>query len=383
DVESQHGRGTRFTVHLPLTMAIAQVVLVSVGASQYAIPSSSVEQVLQLKPQALAAAYGDGSIDWQGARVPMHYLGALVGVEDSRPLAQHLSPVVIVRSANLRLAIHVDAVSRNQEVVVKNVGAQVARVPGVSGATVLGNGEIVLILNPARLAQAVLGDLWLERPAPGTRSAPLADVPPTVMVVDDSLTVRKVTQRLLVREGYDVMLAKDGVDALRQLQDRRPDVMLVDIEMPRMDGFDLTRNLRGDERYRDIPIVMITSRTADKHRNYAMSLGVDVYLGKPYRDDELLRHVGGFTRGSAARTGRVAPHLWSAALTPAGPSSRRPAPPGRLRTSKGRRESAVALRTSAGWPAGTARLPGPPACGINLGTERQPLPETTGTWRRR
>src|SRR5690606_8004194 len=243
DVESQHGRGTRFTVHLPLTLAIAQVVLVSVGASQYAIPSSSVEQVLQLKPQALAAAYGDGSIDWQGARVPMHYLGALVGVEDSRPLAQHFSPVVIVRSGNLRLAIHVDAISRNQEVVVKNVGAQVDRVPGVGGATVLGHGEIVSILNPARLAQALLGDLWLERPAAAARRTALADVPPTVMVVDDSLTVRKATQRLLVREGFDVMLAKDGVDALRQLQDRQPDVMLVDIEMPRMDGFDLTRHL--------------------------------------------------------------------------------------------------------------------------------------------
>src|SRR5690606_672864 len=238
----------------------------------------------------------------QGAQVPLHYLGALVGLEDPRPLAQHLSPVVVVRSGTLRLAMHVDAVSRNQEVVVKNVGAQVARVPGIGGATVLADGEIVLILNAARVAQQVLGDLWLERPA-GVDRRTLAEVPPTVMVVDDSLTVRKVTQRLLVREGYDVMLAKDGVDALRQLEDRRPDVMLVDIEMPRMDGFDLTRNLRGDERYRDIPIVMITSRTADKHRNYAMSLGVDVYLGKPFRDDELLRHVAGFTRGRAARTG--------------------------------------------------------------------------------
>jgi chemosensory pili system protein ChpA (sensor histidine kinase/response regulator) len=303
DVDSTRGAATRFTVHLPLTLAIAQVVLVSVGASQYAIPSSSVEQVLQLKPQALAAAYGDGSIDWQGTRVPMHYLGALVGVGDARPIAQHLSPVVIVRSANLRLAIHVDAVSRNQEVVVKNVGAQVARVPGVSGATVLGNGEIVLILNPARLAQAVLGDLWLERPAPGTRSAPLAEVPPAVMVVDDSLTVRKATQRLLAREGYDVMLAKDGVDALRQLQDRQPDVMLVDIEMPRMDGFDLTRHVRGDERFRELPIVMITSRTADKHRNYAMSLGVNAYLGKPYRDDELLGQVAMFTSSRRRRAG--------------------------------------------------------------------------------
>ncbi|MCD6672213.1 MAG: Hpt domain-containing protein [Burkholderiaceae bacterium] len=300
DIDSQAGRGTRFTVHLPLTLAIAQVVVVTVGATRYAIPSSSVEQVLQLKPQALAAAYDDGSIEWQGARVPVHYLGALVGLDDRRPLAQHLSPVVVVRSGSLRLAMHVDAVSRNQEVVVKNVGSQVARVPGVGGATVLGDGEVVLILNAARLAQQVLGDLWVERPAGSGRRA-LAEAPPTVMVVDDSLTVRKVTQRLLVREGYEVMLAKDGVDAMRQLQDRQPDVMLVDIEMPRMDGFDLTRNVRADERLHDIPIVMITSRMADKHRNHAMSLGVNVYLGKPYRDDELLGHVADFVRERKAR----------------------------------------------------------------------------------
>ena len=299
DVDSAVGAGTRFVVHLPLTLAIAQVVLVSAGPLRYAIPSSSVEQILQFKPQTLAAAYDEGSIEWQGTRVPAHYLGALVGI-DEQPVAQHLSPIVLIRSGNLRLALHVDSVTRNQEVVVKNVGPQVARVPGIGGATVLGNGDIVLILNPARLAQAVLGDLWVERPASAVRQTRLAEVPPAVMVVDDSLTVRKATQRLLVREGYDVILAKDGVDAMRQLQDRVPDVMLVDIEMPRMDGFDLTRNVRADAKLRRTPIVMITSRTADKHRTYALSLGVDVYLGKPYRDDELLGHVARLTGGPSS-----------------------------------------------------------------------------------
>jgi chemosensory pili system protein ChpA (sensor histidine kinase/response regulator) len=298
DTDSTPGSGTRFVVHLPLTLAIAQVVLVSAGPLRYAIPSSSVEQVLQFKAQPLADAYAQGGIAWQGERVAMHYLGALVDARELQPVAQHQSPVVVIRSGNQRLAVHVDQVSPTQEVVVKNVGAQVARVRGIGGATVLSNGEIVLILNVVRLAQAVLGDGWS---ASGREQAlaRLAALPPTVMVVDDSLTVRKVTQRLLAREGYDVMLAKDGVDALRQLQDRRPDVMLVDIEMPRMDGFDLTRNVRGDERYHDIPIVMITSRTADKHRNHAMSLGVNAYLGKPYRDDELLERLGELARRPA------------------------------------------------------------------------------------
>ncbi len=296
DIDSRRGEGTRFTISLPLTLAIAQVVLVSAGKRRYAVPSSSVEQVLQLKPQSLATAYNDGAVDWQGARVPLFYLGTLVEFEGLSPVAQHYSPVLIVRAGGQRIALHCDDVTRNQEIVVKNVGPQVARVRGVTGATVLGSGEIVLIVNPVALAQVVAGEV-LDRSAMGQPLAAVevAALPAVVMVVDDSLTVRKVTQRLLVREGYQVLLAKDGVDALRQLQETVPDVMLVDIEMPRMDGFDLTRNLRADPRFSDIPIVMITSRTADKHRKYAASLGVNVYLGKPYVEVELLAHIEQFT----------------------------------------------------------------------------------------
>ncbi|MBK8765932.1 MAG: Hpt domain-containing protein [Burkholderiaceae bacterium] len=296
ETETQPGRGTRFTVHLPLTLAVAQVVLVAAGKSRFAVPSSSVEQVLQLKPQALASAYAERSVEWQGQNVPLFFLGSLVESPDVTPVAQHYSPVVIIRSGHQRIALHADEITRNQEVVVKNVGPQVARVRGVTGATVLGNGEIVLIVNPVALAQAAAGEVFDRAiPAP-TITAVLPDaLPPVVMVVDDSLTVRKVTQRLLTREGYQVLLAKDGVDALRQLQDVVPDAMLLDIEMPRMDGFDLTRNLRADERFAHMPIIMITSRTADKHRNHAMGLGVNVYLGKPYQEDELLAHLAHFT----------------------------------------------------------------------------------------
>ena len=305
ETESTRGEGTRFTAVLPLTLAVSQVVLVSVGRTRFAVPSSSVEQVLQLKPQALAGAYEQRSLEWQGSRVPLFYLGSLVELADLTPVAQHQSPVVIVRSGNQRIALHCDEVTRDQEVVVKSVGPQIARVRGISGATVLGNGDIVLIINPVAFAQAAAGEVLERAVASPSISAMLAEaLPAIVMVVDDSLTVRKVTQRLLAREGYQVMLAKDGVDALRQLQDTVPDVMLVDIEMPRMDGFDLTRNLRADERFAHIPIVMITSRTADKHRNYAMSLGVNEYLGKPYAEEELLGHVAAFAqmRRTAALT---------------------------------------------------------------------------------
>ena len=293
EVSSVPGQGTAFTVRLPLTLAIAQVVMVTAGSLRFAIPSSSIEQVLQLKPQALASAYEARAIDWLGASIPLYYFGSLVDARDQRPVAQHYSPVVVVRAGGRRIAVHVDSVSRNQEVVIKNVGPQVARVRGVGGATVLGNGEIVLILNLGPLAQGLSASAQEASMRAGVE-ARLAEAPPTVMVVDDSLTVRKFTQRLLQREGYDVMLAKDGVDALRQLQDRIPDAMLVDIEMPRMDGFDLTRHVRADARTRAVPIVMITSRTADKHRNYALSLGVDVFLGKPFDDQELTGHLRRF-----------------------------------------------------------------------------------------
>jgi chemosensory pili system protein ChpA (sensor histidine kinase/response regulator) len=316
-IESQAGKGARFMIRLPLTLAVTQVVLLSTGGKIYAVPSVLVEQVQQLKANALAAMYNDGGVFWQSTKVPIYYLSALLGDMGAAPIAQQYSPVVLLRSGNERVAIHVDQIIGSREVVVKNIGPQLARMLGIAGATVLGSGDIVLILNPAQLAHQALLEEMLRAPrilpsdapedmgavaeleiedADVTDSAPVQGLrtQQIVMVVDDSLTVRRVTQRLLSREGYQVVLAKDGVDALEQLQAITPTVMLVDIEMPRMDGFDLTRNVRDDERTRNIPIIMITSRTAAKHRNYALELGVNEYLGKPFQEEELLRHVANY-----------------------------------------------------------------------------------------
>ncbi|TCS36861.1 chemosensory pili system protein ChpA (sensor histidine kinase/response regulator) [Paucimonas lemoignei] len=321
-LKSDPGKGAQFTIHLPLTLAVTQVVLLSTGGKVFAVPSVLVEQVQQLKTNMLTAAYNEGAVMWQGQRVPMHYLSTLLGDRDATAVAQQYTPLVIMKSGSDRVALHVDEVIGNREVVVKNIGPQLARMIGVAGATVLGSGDIVLILNPVPLAQrAAQENIRAPRLVPsdapenmgavaemavGKPSAPKSDAVQglrtqnIVMVVDDSLTVRRVTQRLLVREGYQVVLAKDGVDALEQLQAVTPDVMLVDIEMPRMDGFDLTRNVRGDERTRHIPIIMITSRTATKHRNYAMELGVNEYLGKPYQEDDLLKSIAGFISKEAS-----------------------------------------------------------------------------------
>jgi chemosensory pili system protein ChpA (sensor histidine kinase/response regulator) len=303
-VDSTPGKGTRFTISLPLTLASTQVVLVRVGERVHALPSAIVELVQQFKPAQLQAIYQQGYVERHGEKVKLIYLSHMLGDREQIPVAQRYSPVIICRSGNDRIALHIDEVLGNQEVVVKNIGPQLARMIGIAGASVLGSGDIVLILNPVQLAQRA--EMHQVPTLPATAPDFAADVTrttkpvteletlPTIMVVDDSLTVRRVTQRLLTREGYQVVLAKDGVDALRQLQDYTPDVMLVDIEMPRMDGFDLTRNVRGDDRFRNIPIIMITSRTADKHRRVAMELGVNIYLGKPYQEDELLNHISGF-----------------------------------------------------------------------------------------
>src|SRR5882672_3749837 len=234
------GQGTRFVIYLPLTLAVTQTVLVRAGSKSYAIPSVMVEQVLQLRQEQLVAAYASRQTEWQDRRYPFHYLPHLLGLSGVVAEQKRFSPTLYLRSGTNAIALHVDEmVGSNLEIVVKAIGPQLQRVAGITGATVLGTGEIVLILNPVQLALkevAARPSIVHEAPKPQA-----AATQPTIMVVDDSLTVRKVTGRLLERHGYIVVTARDGVEAMEKLLELVPDVMLVDIEMPRMDGFDLTR----------------------------------------------------------------------------------------------------------------------------------------------
>jgi chemosensory pili system protein ChpA (sensor histidine kinase/response regulator) len=295
EIASERGRGTTFTIYLPLTLAVTQAVLVRAGGSVFAIASAMVEQVLRLKSDAMAERYAAQEIEFQERQYPLYGLAQLLGVGAGGAAAQTYSSVLLLRSGIQRIALHVDELVGNQEIVVKNIGPQLARVPGVAGATVLADGGIVLIVNPVQLVQHAR--LVSERATAPAAPAPAARAAPMVMVVDDSLTMRKITSRLLEREGYRVLTAKDGMDALEQMKDALPAVMLVDIEMPRMDGFDLTRILRGDPHTRGVPIIMISSRTADKHRTQAAALGVNVFLGKPYPESELLQTIAGYLAG--------------------------------------------------------------------------------------
>ncbi len=293
EVTTNSGRGTTFLIYLPLTLAVAQAVLVRAGGRLWALPAPMVEQVLQIKGEHLLDHYIKGKVDWQHAAYPFHYLPRLLGDSDHRPETARYNSVLLLRSGQSLAAIHVDEMVGKEEVVVKNIGPQLARVSGIAGATVLGSGEIVLIINPVQLAQrtgSAPSSVSDERFVPSIAPVlPAQSGPPLVMVVDDSLTVRKITSRLLVREGFKVTTAKDGVEGLEMLAGDIPDVILLDIEMPRMDGFEFTRNLKADPRLSHIPIIMITSRMAEKHRERARELGVDLYLGKPYQEEELVR----------------------------------------------------------------------------------------------
>ncbi len=376
------GVGTKFTLSVPLTLAVTQVLLVESAGTVYAIPSSLIETVRQVPARERVVALAAKQFDVAGKFVPYRSMSVLLG---GRPDATvHKSyPVAFLRAGDATAAIEVDKVIGNQEVVAKPYGPQLARVPGMAGLTVLGDGKIVLLMDPIALLRAsaagvataalasasasaaattpapaavtpmatslpaAASGIVTTSPAPAipmtdaladatssesaatastpsdaiTRApepiAPPAPVPvvaaaaaapiepelplevigrlPIVLVVDDSLTVRKITSRLLEREGYKAITAKDGLDALQVLSDVNPDVILLDIEMPRMDGFEFTKTIKADNRQNNIPIIMITSRTAEKHRNHAKELGVDEYLGKPYQDDQLLGLIGKYT----------------------------------------------------------------------------------------
>ena len=301
------GQGTHFKLVLPLTTAVTQVVMVRAGDLSVGVPASVVETVRRATAKELQQAYNTGFLDVAGEQIPFFWSGALLqSSHNTKEVQVKTTPVVIFRSAAQRIALHVDEVLGNQEVVVKNLGPQLSRLPGLAGMSVLASGAVVLIYNPVALA-TIYGEqaraLSTDRAEPHMLEsaddqapqqmslAPAAPKIPLILVVDDSITVRRVTQRLLQREGYRVAMAADGLQALERLQEERPTVVLSDIEMPRMDGFDLARNIRADPRLSDLPIVMITSRIAGKHREHAKELGVDHYLGKPYSEDELMSLV--------------------------------------------------------------------------------------------
>jgi chemosensory pili system protein ChpA (sensor histidine kinase/response regulator) len=286
-IDTTPGQGSVFTIRLPYTLAINQALMVKAGKDTFCVPLGTIEGVVRVARQELAGYYqtADAVYEYAGNSYRLQHLGTLLnrGGMDPENTPDRV-PVLLVRIGEMRAALQVEALIGHREIVVKPLGAQLSRVNGVSGATILGDGRVVLILDLAAILR--MGSR-VQPPGEGKRHREKL----VVMVVDDSITVRKVTTRLLERHGYSVITSKDGVDALGLLEDTVPDMMLLDIEMPRMDGFELATHIRNDERLRHIPITMITSRTGDKHRERASQIGVEHYLGKPYQEHELLNKI--------------------------------------------------------------------------------------------
>ncbi|HET7779611.1 MAG TPA: response regulator, partial [Rudaea sp.] len=301
-IDSRHGVGTTFVIRLPFTLAVTQAILVRLGEGTYAVPMSSVQGVVRIARSDLdrRLAEPDPSYAYAGEDYLIYELSNLLNVAQSRISDETQMPLLMTRTGDQRAAVRVDAVIGSREIVVKSVGPQISSVPGIFGATIMGDGSVVMILDLAPLVRrhAALrerveeGEVAAPAPVmPAPTPAVVARRQPLIMVVDDSITMRKVTTRVLERNEMDVVTAKDGLDAVEKLQEKVPDVVLLDVEMPRMDGYELATYMKNDARLKLVPIIMITSRTGEKHRQRALEIGVERYLGKPYQEADLLRNL--------------------------------------------------------------------------------------------
>ncbi|MFZ3193121.1 MAG: Hpt domain-containing protein [Moraxellaceae bacterium] len=292
-VDSTAGRGSMFSVRLPLTVSVTDALMVRVADRMFAVPLTQIDRIVRVSPTELAKLYRqeDPQYGFESNNYRLRYLGEFI--QGNRvPTLDHQAttvPLLLIRQVGQLLAIQVDQlVGSRVEIVVKPVGQQLASVAAVSGATILGDGSVMIILDMVALARQAASNLRRDAATANTEKRKAQT---TVMVVDDSVTVRKVTTRLLERQGYAVLTAKDGVDAIAKLEDVTPDIMLLDIEMPRMDGFEVATLVRHNPRIKNLPIIMITSRTGEKHRERAFQIGVNCYMGKPFQEQELLENI--------------------------------------------------------------------------------------------
>ena len=291
-IDSTIGVGTEFSIRIPFTVSINRALMVVIQEETYAVPLNTIEGIVRVSPYELETYYQPDApmFEYAGQPYKLIYTGNLLSKSEKPSFEGQTSPlpVMLARSGDLSVALQVDKVIGSREVVVKALGRQFDRVGGISGATVLGDGSVVVILDVLALVQSVdaQAEVFIS-------DEPLADDTgvKTVMIVDDSVTVRKVTSRLMERQGWKVVTAKDGLDAVEQLQDIYPDIVLLDIEMPKMDGFEVLRTARRDARLKNLPIIMITSRTGEKHKQQAFALGVNAYLGKPFQEAGLMSTI--------------------------------------------------------------------------------------------
>jgi chemosensory pili system protein ChpA (sensor histidine kinase/response regulator) len=292
DIASEAGKGTCFTIRIPFSLAVMQAIGINVGDRPFLVPLNSVGGVARMLPAEYTALRNSESpvYEFAGEHYPMLELEPLLGAEPI-PLDSGNVSLLMIRSGEHKAAFRVAELQGHQEVVVKPVGPQISSIPGILGATIGAEGQVVIILDMGPVIRRGLAAA--SEPERNIVPAPREEKrTPLVMVVDDSITMRKVTSRVLENHSLEVMTAQDGLDAIEHLRERIPDLLLLDIEMPRMDGYELAEHVRADPRLRHIPIVMITSRAGQKHRKKAREAGANAYLTKPYQEADLLERVG-------------------------------------------------------------------------------------------
>jgi chemosensory pili system protein ChpA (sensor histidine kinase/response regulator) len=291
DIETESGQGARFTIRIPFSLAVIQAIAVSVGERLFQIPLNSVAGVARMTPSEYSMLKSSESptYEFAGEKYPLLELEPLLG-SPTTPLDSDNVSLLMIRAGDDQATFRVSDLQGHQEVVIKPVGPQISSIPGILGGTIAADGQVMIILDMGPLIRRGLDQA--EQPVEVEEAPTEITLQPLVMVVDDSITMRKVTSRVLDNHSIEVMTAQDGIDAIEQLRDRVPDLMLLDIEMPRMDGYELLEHVRADSRLRHVPVVMITSRAGQKHRKKARKAGANGYLTKPYQEVELVEQVG-------------------------------------------------------------------------------------------
>lgn len=336
EVESMPGQGTAFTMKFPTSLAIQSAMMVKIAGQQFAIPTAAVEAIGRLDSFKRSTLAGQPAIIVQNDLYPLtmvaQYLSLPVKVIEEK------SPLLLVNTGGHRVALVVDEIKGKLDVVTKNLGPHLRQVHGIAGATVMGNGHVVLILEltellstrsrgiatlasdpmaPIRREKLVsqpqipirqVVEVTADKRSPAvklpTTPVPLIERGKHILVVDDSPSVRRVVGNMLKQHGWEVQMARDGVEALEMISREMPAAVLLDIEMPRMDGYELIATVRSQEQYRMLPLVILTSRAATKHQQRAMQLGASAYMVKPYQDEDLLNTLNSLVYGAMSVRGR-------------------------------------------------------------------------------
>ncbi len=290
-IESQSGEGTRFIIRLPVKSSVSRALMVSQGGHSYAFPLHSIDGLTTMLPQQLLACYKEEkTFEYTSIRHKVISFARLLGKQITK-ITSDQCPVIIIQRGGENIALHVDSVHGSQEIINKPLGSQFTGLTGVNGATILGDGSVAIVIDPAALISKHRSLLSSNDSDILVPEASAKEKTQRILVVDDSITMRKVTTRLLSRRGYDVDAAKDGVEAMKMLSENCPDLLLLDIEMPKMDGFEVASAVRNDSNLAQLPIIMVTSRTSEKHRNRALNLGANDYISKPFQEESLLKAI--------------------------------------------------------------------------------------------